>query len=80
MFSKNTEGIELYRVHDMEVFEPFLSRMFGKGTVKVITADSSTPIFYISAIPHPKDISDKLRAAIEARRDTKRVRGIEFEQ
>lgn len=80
MFSKNTEEIELYRVHDIEVFEPFLSRLFGKGTVKVITADSSTPIFYITAIPRPKDLLDKLRAAVEARRDAKSVRGIEFEQ
>lgn len=80
MFSKNTEAIELYRVRDMEVFEPFMSRMFGKGTVKVITADSSTPNFYIAAIPKPKDLFDKLRIAVEARRDKKRVRGIEFEQ
>jgi len=80
MFSKNTEAIELYRVRDFEVFEPFLARMFGKGTIKVISADSTTPDYFVKAVPKPKELFDKLRTAVEARRDTKRVRGIEFEQ
>ncbi len=80
VFSKDIETLELYRVRDFELFQPFMIRLFGKGTIKIISADVSTPDFYIKAIPHTKDLLDKIRTAVEARRDTKRVRGIEFEQ
>lgn len=80
IFSKKTETTELYRVRDIELLEPFLFRLFKKGTIKMITADTSTPSFLIKAIPDPKGLFDKLRVAVEHRRDLKRVRGIEFEQ
>lgn len=80
IFSKQTEMIELYRVRDLEVFEPFLFRIFGKGNLKLITADTSTPSFMLRAIPNPQKLFDELRIAVEKRRDDKRVRGIEFEQ
>jgi len=80
VFSKDIETMELYRVRDYELFQPLLMRLFGKGTIKIISADVSTPDFYIKAIPNTKGLLDKIRTAVEARRDTKRVRGVEFEQ
>jgi uncharacterized membrane protein YdbT with pleckstrin-like domain len=80
IFSKKTDTIELYRVRDLELFEPFLYRLFGKGIIKMVTIDTITPSFIIKAIPDPKDLFNKLRVAVEHRRDIKRVRGVEFEQ
>ena len=80
IFSKKTDTIELYRVRDLELLEPFLYRLFKKGTIKMITIDTITPSFIIKAVPDPKGLFDKLRVAVEHRRDIKRVRGVEFEQ
>src|SRR4051812_10579812 len=43
VFTKRTDELELYRVRDTSLVEPFLYRMFGAGNIQVVTADASTP-------------------------------------
>jgi uncharacterized membrane protein YdbT with pleckstrin-like domain len=79
IFSKKTDALELYRIKDLEVMQPFLMRIFGKGKIILKSYDSSNPEFTINAIPSPLSLYDKLRIAVEKRRDLKRVRGVEFD-
>jgi uncharacterized membrane protein YdbT with pleckstrin-like domain len=78
IFSKKTDALELYRVKDLDVYEPFWMRIFRVGNIKLSTSDDTTPVFTLLAIPSPPDLMNKLRINIEKRRDEKRVRGIEF--
>jgi uncharacterized membrane protein YdbT with pleckstrin-like domain len=79
VFSKRTDELELYRVKDSTVYEPFWQRMFGLGNIVVTTNDTTTPTLLLEALPNARDIREKLRAAIEECRDRKRVRIAELE-
>lgn len=79
IFSKKVDAIELYRVRDIELKQPFTLRIFGKGNIDLLTIDTTSPAFSMKALPHPNDLFDKIRIAVEQRRDQKRVRGLEFD-
>ena len=79
VFSKRTDELELYRVKDSTVLEPFWQRLFGIGNIFISTNDASTPSLTLEALPHAMEIREKLRTAIEECRDRKRVRIAELE-
>jgi uncharacterized membrane protein YdbT with pleckstrin-like domain len=79
VFSKRTDELELYRVKDSTVIEPFWQRMFGLGNIFITTHDASTPTLTLEALPNAAQIREKLRQATEECRDRKRVRVAEFE-
>jgi uncharacterized membrane protein YdbT with pleckstrin-like domain len=79
IFSKRTDELELYRVKDSTVLEPFWQRLFGLGNILITTNDTTTPSLTLEALPQAKEIREKLRGAIEECRDRKRVRIAELE-
>lgn len=79
VFSKETDVLELYRIKDMKLEEPFFLRLFGKGDIVMDTSDKSHPTFRLEAVPEPEKLRDLLRRHSESRRDDKRVREIDFE-
>ncbi len=79
VFSKETDVLELYRIKDMKVEEPFFLRLFGKGDVVMDTSDRSHPVFRLEAVPEPIQLRDLLRQHVEKRRDEKRVSEVDFE-
>lgn len=79
IFSKVTETLELYRVKDIEVREPFVYRMLGIQNVQVNTSDLSSPVVLLEAIPKTVGLADKLRNQVEIIRTQKRVREIDIE-
>ncbi len=78
IFSKKTDTLELYRVKDIEVYEPFWQRMFKLGNIELRSSDETNPKFLLKAVPKPKDLLNNIRKNVELRRDVKRVRGVEF--
>lgn len=79
IFSKKIDEIELYRVKDTGLIEPFLLRLFGLGNVVLISSDSTNPFKTIPAVSGAKDLREKIRTLVEERRDQKRVRTLETE-
>lgn len=79
VFSKVTETLELYRVKDIEVRQPFIHRMFGLENIHVQTSDLSSPSILIDAIPSVVSLGDKMRNQVEAVRQQKGVREIDIE-
>jgi uncharacterized membrane protein YdbT with pleckstrin-like domain len=79
IFSKSTESLELYRVKDIRVTQPFVLRLFGLENVELISSDASTPVVVIDYLPVVIKLGDKLREQVEACRVTKRVREVEIE-
>ena len=78
ILSKRTDGLELYRVDDTLLVEPFLLRMVGKGNIQLVTSDRTNPNMFLQAVPRPRWLWDETRRAVEACRDRKRTRVIDF--
>lgn len=77
VFNKVTKQIELYRVKDQVIREPLLYRIFGRGSVEIMSSDLSDPEIKIKAITNPRELSDRLRVLVEQARDAKGVREID---
>jgi len=79
VFSKVTETLELYRVKDIEVSQPFFYRILGLENIKVNTSDLSSPVIFLEGIPHTVGLADKMRNQVETVRMQKKVREIDIE-
>lgn len=78
LLSKKLDELELYRVKDSTLEQPFLLRLFGLGNITIVSSDASLPTLVLEAVPSAYEVREKLRAAVEAERDRKRVRDVEF--
>ncbi len=78
VLNKKTDALELYRVLDMQIAEPFFLRLFGLGNVILTTSDKTTPAFTFQAIRDPRALSDLLRKHVETCRVAKGTREIDF--
>jgi uncharacterized membrane protein YdbT with pleckstrin-like domain len=74
IFSRRSDQLELYRVRDITVEQPFMYRMFKKGNVLLTTDDASTPTVLLECVPQPEELRDQLRKCVEICRDRKRTR------
>jgi len=79
VFNRKTDELELYRVRDYKVSEPFWLRVFGLGNLVISSMDVSSPSLEICAIRDPNGRREELRKYVELCRDKKRVRVTEFE-
>jgi len=79
VFNRVTDEMELYRVKDLLLEEPFKLRIFGLGNVNLKTSDRTTPELTILAIREAPMVRDTIRQYVEQRRDTKGVREIDYE-
>ena len=79
IFSKVTETLELYRVKDIEVLQPFIYRIVGLENIKVNTSDLSSPVIMLDGIPQSIGLADKMRNQVEIVRMQKKVREIDIE-
>jgi uncharacterized membrane protein YdbT with pleckstrin-like domain len=77
VFSKAIEEVELYRVKDWALKEPFIQRILGRGTIQMETSDRTAPQVELSWVEKAHEVGDKLRHAVEAARDRKRVREVD---
>lgn len=79
IFSRETDVLELYRVKDMAISQPFVLRLFGLSNVTLTTSDRTTPILKLEAIRNGDTVLDTIRHHVEALREKKRVREVDFE-
>src|SRR2546421_1462233 len=79
IFSKVTETLELYRVKDIEVLQPFIYRIVGLENIKVNTSDLSSPVILLDGISQKVGFADKLRNQVEIIRAQKKVRELDIE-
>ncbi len=80
VLSKRMDELELYRVKDTSVEEPFWFRVFGLGNIIIETSDRSTPQVTLFAIPEARMLRESIRGAVEKRKDAKGVREVDFAQ
>src|SRR5690606_20962644 len=79
ILNKTTDTLELYRVRDMQTTAPFIQRMFGLQSIRLLTADTSTPSIVLDFIPASVGLPDKFRTQVEESRLRKRVRTLDVD-
>jgi len=77
VLSRSTNDLELYRVKDMTLDQPFFLRIFKCGNIVLETSDRTTPVVVLYAVKHPRALLDKIRQHVERMRTVKGVREID---
>jgi uncharacterized membrane protein YdbT with pleckstrin-like domain len=73
ILSKRIREMELYRVQETSIHQPFFLRLFRLANVVVTIADPAKPEIVIRAIPQAAALRESLRECVETMRDKKRV-------
>ena len=78
ILSRRTTELELYRVRDYTLVEPFWLRLIGRGHVIIETADRTNPQLVIHAVPGAARLKDQIRTHTERMRQLRGVRDIDI--
>lgn len=70
LISRHNE-ILLYRVRDISVSISLWQRMFGVGTIRIYSADSSTPVLSLISIKQPLAVKELIHCYVEKIKDEK---------
>lgn len=79
ILNRRTEDLELCRVKDTSLEQPFWMRLFGAGNIHLHTTDKTTPLVIIHAVKNTENLREQLRAAVEQARQEKGVRELDVE-
>jgi membrane protein YdbS with pleckstrin-like domain len=74
------DEVELYRVKDISHSRSALQRMFGLGTVALLTSDRGQENILIDSVRQSDELREHLRKQVEIIRDRKRVREVDFQE
>lgn len=72
LISRHNE-ILLYRVRDISVSISLWQRLFGVGTIRVYSADSSTPVLCMINVKNPLDVKELMHVTVERVKEEKGV-------
>lgn len=78
VLSKFTDDIELYRVKDTKLEQPFGLRIFSLGNVLLTTSDAGHPRLVLRGLSDAESVREKVRMHVERVRDAKGVREVDF--
>ncbi len=65
LLTRRTDELELYRVKDTALIEPFIYRLFSAANIFVTTNDASNPQLELRGVKHAKEIREQLRHSVE---------------
>ena len=69
--------VDLFRVQDFEVDQPFFLRMRGAGHLVVRSQDTTETEIVLRAIPKVREVHERLRELVAAERRRQHVRVVE---
>lgn len=73
LFSRRENDCYMYKVQDVELLRSFGERIFGLGTVKCYTGDTTNPELYLSHVKNSKAIKDFILEVSEKARLKRRT-------
>lgn len=79
VINQTVDEIELYRVKDSVMERKWWMRLTGLSSLVLETSDRTMPRLTIPAIPNGEEVRELLRKQVEALRDRKRVREMDFD-
>lgn len=68
------EEVLLYRVRDINTSRSLWQRIFGVGTISVVSSDKSLPSLVLKNIKNPMDVKELLHRQVEDMKIRRRVR------
>ena len=78
VLNKKIDELELYRIKDYKLDQPFFLRLFSLGNIVLKTSDKSHPTVIIPAVSESAELREKIRSLVENLRDQKRIREVDF--
>ena len=79
VLNKELEELELYRVRDYRLEQPFWLRLFSLGNVTVTSTDVSQPQVTLRAIADSERVRELIRRNVEDCRTKKGVRSLDLQ-
>jgi membrane protein YdbS with pleckstrin-like domain len=76
LLSRVINRVEVIDIDDVTVEQGFIERMFGVGTIKLLSSDTSDPKLLLRGIDDVKRVATMID---DARRDERRKRGVHIE-
>ena len=77
VFNKKLDEIELYRVRDYQLQQPFWLRMVQCGNVILMSADRTNSELVLPAIKNSEDVLNTIRTLVERARRARGVRDLD---
>lgn len=79
VFNRNVDELELYRVRDYNLQQPFFLRLFGRSNIYLVTSDASSKNLALMGIENGQEVREQLRSAVEIRRVQRQVRTLDMD-
>jgi len=79
VFSRHKWDIELYRVKDTTLQEPFLLRLVRRANILIVSSDRSSPTVALRALPDAEWLRQQIRTNVERLRLKRGVREMDIE-
>ena len=76
--SIKSDEVLLYRVRDLQLSISLGQRIFGVGTVCVVSSDKSIPHLDLKNVKHPREVKELIHKNVEAAKDKRRIRATEL--
>lgn len=72
------EEIMLYRVLDVRLTKKLMQRIFGIGSIEILSGDASTPKYLIKSVKKPAWVRDQISDLVDQERSRLRIKGREL--
>ena len=73
-FNIRQDEVVLYRVRDLRVTQNLWQRIFGVGTIRVISTDKSIPELIIKNVKQPFEVKELIHSTVEELKIKRRMR------
>ena len=73
-FNIKDEEVLLYRIRDITTSRSLWQRIFGVGTITVVSSDKTLPTMVLKNVKDPMDVKELLHEQVEAMKIRRRVR------
>ena len=77
-FNIKGDEVLLYRVRDLQLNMSLGQRIFGVGTICVVSSDKSVPHLDLQNVKHPREVKELIHKNVEAAKDKRRMRTTEI--
>ena len=77
-FNIRADEVLLYRVRDLQLNMSLGQRIFGVGTICVVSSDKSVPHLDLQNVKHPREVKELIHKHVEDAKDKRRMRTTEI--
>lgn len=78
IFNLREDEVRLYRIKDLGLERNLVQRIFGLGTIRIVSSDSSLGNFELVNVKNSADVKERLSGLVEEERQRKKVSSREF--